>query len=177
MKFKFANFQRQKQGGFLSIEAIGVVLLIVAGLAIAASRMGMLSGGSEASEEVSNIQTLYSNVKALKGNGGYGAAGTDLVAQLSATGGIPKNMSLVSGKIYNAFGGQVSILSTGVGFSVTTANVPTSVCNKAVTSISRGGAFASTTIGSNAAIVGEVTAATAASQCTDGVTVVFTAAA
>lgn len=177
-------FQRQKlsssnrkQSGFLSIEAIAVVFFIVVGLALAASRTDMLGGGSEASEEISNIQTLYTSTKALKGSGGYGASGTNLVPQLVSTGGIPKSMSIVSGKIYNAFGGEVTVLSTGVGFTIASANVSGTSCNKAATKISRGGAFYSTTIGANAATVGEVTSSVAATQCaTSANTITYTAA-
>lgn len=168
------HFQRQKlggqvrnrkQAGFLSIEAIAVVFFIVVGLALAASRTDMLGGGSEASEEVSNIQTLYTNTKALKGSGGYGASGTDLTSQLVTNGGVPKSMSVVSGVIYNSFGGTVTVVSTGVGFTITSNAVSGSACNKAATKISRGGAFYSTKIGANAAVVGEVTAAVASTQC------------
>lgn len=162
------RFQRQKgkQFGFLSVEALIVLIVVLALLGIAASRSGMLSGGSQAVEEVGNIQSLYANIKSLKTSSGYGAAGTNLVPALITADGIPKNMSVVSGVPYNDFGGAVQIVSTGSGFTITTNGLSSAACVKQSTSISRGGAFATTQIGSNAAINGEVTSATASSQCT-----------
>lgn len=167
------HFQRQKkngsagkrQRGFVSIEVIIVLVVVLGLLALGASKMDMLNTGSDTTEEMSNIQALYANTKGLKSSQGYGTAGADLTAQLVSIKGVPKNMSIVSGVVYNLFNGAVTITSTGPGFTISSANLPTEVCIKLATKVSRSGNFVSTTINSNSAIAGEVVPADAAAQC------------
>ena len=108
------HFQRQKNGstskkqrGFVSIEVIIVLVVVLGLLALGASKMDMLNTGGDTTEEMSNIQALYANTKGLKSSQGYGTAGTDLTSQLISLKGIPKNMSVVSGVVYNLFNGAV----------------------------------------------------------------------
>ena len=166
------HFQRQKSGGstrlqrgFVSIEVIIVLVVVLGLLALGASKMDMLSTGGDTTEEMSNIQALYANIKGLKSSQGYGTAGTDLTSQLISLKGVPKNMSVVSGVVYNLFSGAVTIVSTGAGFTLSSASLPPEVCIKLATKVSRSGNFSSTTINANTAISGEVVPATASTQC------------
>lgn len=178
------NFQRQKNGstnkkqrGFVSIEVIIVLVVVLGLLALGASKMDMLNTGGDTTEEMSNIQALYANTKGLKSSQGYGTAGTDLTPQLVSMKGIPKNMAVVSGVVYNLFNGSVTITSTGAGFTISSGNLPTEVCIKLATKVSRSGNFTSTTINSNSAIPGEVVPATATTQCSGSTnTVAWTSA-
>lgn len=178
------HFQRQKnasvstrQKGFVSIEVIIVLVVVLGLLALGASKMDMLNTGGDTTEEMSNIQALYANTKGLKSSQGYGTAGTDLTSQLVAMKGVPKNMSVVSGVVYNMFNGAVTIASTGAGFTISSSNLPAEVCIKLATKVSRSGNFGSTTINSNSAVSGEVVPATAATQCSGSTnTVAWTSA-
>lgn len=167
----------KKQRGFVSIEVIIVLVVVLGLLALGASKMDMLNTGGDTTEEMSNIQALYANTKGLKSSQGYGTAGTDLTSQLVSLKGIPKNMSVVSGVVYNLFNGAVTIASTGPGFTISSGSLPPEVCIKLATKVSRSGNFTSTTINSNSAIPGEVVPATAATQCSGSTnTVAWTSA-
>lgn len=172
------NFQRQKkQQGFLSIEVIIVLVVILGLLALGASKMDMLRSGSDTTEEMSNIQALYASTKTLKSSTGYGASGTDLAALLVTYKGVPKNMAVSGSVISNLFGGTVPILSTGTGFTITENSVPPEDCIKLAPKISRSGSFTTTQINANAAVTGEVTPAVAGTQCTGSTnTLTFTSA-
>lgn len=166
---------KKKQGGFTAIELIIVLVVGLGILALAAGKTDMLFGNSELSEEVSNVNTLYANVKTLKTTSGYGAAATDLTAQMVATNGVPRNMTVTGGVIYNLWGGTVPVASTGSGFSITQNLVPKESCIKMATKISKGGTFSSIKIGAAAAVTGEVTTAAATTSCSAATnTIVFT---
>jgi type II secretory pathway pseudopilin PulG len=155
----------KNQHGFLSIEVIIVLVVVLGLLALGAANSGMLSTNSNTVEEMSNIQTLYVNTKGLKSSQGYGTSGTDLSSQLIALKGIPSNMSIIANTIYNSFNGVVTIASTGTGFTISTSFLPSEVCLRLVTKISRTGSFETTEINANAPITSEVTPADAATQC------------
>ncbi|MFD2274656.1 type 4 pilus major pilin [Undibacterium arcticum] len=76
-----------------------------------------------------------------------------------------KNMSVVTGVPYNLYGGTVQVVSNGPNYTITQNSVTASGCIKLATKVSRGGTFATTKINANTAIVGEVTAAVAGTQC------------
>ncbi len=78
------------------------------GLAAAA---GMFSS-SNANEEQRNISVIAANARALKTSSGYGSSGTNLIPSLIAINGVPKNMSVSSGVVYNVYGGSVTVSST-----------------------------------------------------------------
>ncbi|HCE9846023.1 TPA: pilus assembly protein PilX, partial [Pseudomonas aeruginosa] len=59
---------------------------------------------------------------------GYGSSGTNLIPSLIAINGVPKNMSVSSGVVYNVYGGSVTVSSTGMGFSITTSKLPKDAC-------------------------------------------------
>lgn len=169
---------KRKQGGFTALELI-VVLLVGLGIyAMSSGKLDMLFSGASIADEVSNIHTLLVNTKGLKTQSGYGASGTDLSAQLVATGGVPTNMTVTAGVLYNDWGGAVVPASTGTGFSITDNAIPQGACIKLSTKISKSGAFASIKLNGNAAIVGEVTSSTATTQCSAGAAnvIVYTSA-
>lgn len=169
---------RKKQGGFTAVELIVVLIVGLGIIALAAGNMDKLFGNSNVSEELSNINVIYANARSLKTSSGYGAASTDLTSQLSAVNGIPRNMAVTGGVIYNLWGGTVPVVSTGAGFTITQNTVPMDACIKIATRVSKGGTFASIAINGNAAITGEVTTATATTQCNSAAAnaIVFTSA-
>lgn len=155
----------RNQSGFTIIEVLVVLIVGLGILAMSTGKIDMLFGSSGLAEEVSNINTLLPNIKSLKSSSGYGAAGTDLTTQLSAIGGIPKNITVVSNVMYNSWNGAITPASTGIGFTITDNALPQDVCIKMATKSSKSGAFSSIQINGNAAIVGEITSAIATTQC------------
>ncbi|HBN8268386.1 TPA: pilus assembly protein PilX [Pseudomonas aeruginosa] len=154
----------KKQAGFGAIEMIVVLIIVIGLLALAASRWDTLFGSNEAAEEISNVNMLMAGTKNLKTSSGYGASGTNLVPALIKAGAVPKNMTVTSGALYNTWGGAVTVVSTGTGFTVASAAVPEGVCLTLATKLARGGVY-STKINSGTAIVGEVTQAAATTGC------------
>ncbi|EPQ5199368.1 type 4 pilus major pilin, partial [Pseudomonas aeruginosa] len=95
---------------------------------------------------------------------GYGSSGTNLIPSLIAINGVPKNMSVSSGVVYNVYGGSVTVSSTGMGFSITTSKLPKDACITLGTKIAKN-TFEQTKINSGTAITGEVTTAAATQAC------------
>lgn len=163
-------FQRQKSGalfqkGFFSIEMIVVLAVALGILAWGASKMDILTSSSDATEELSNLQALYASTKGLKTNSGYGTSGTNLVPSLIASNSVPKNISVVSGVMYNLYGGAITVVSNGNTFTITQNAITPAGCTKLAPQGSKSGVFATTRINSNTAITGEVTSAVAGTQC------------
>lgn len=154
----------KSQSGFGAIEMIVVLIIVIGLLALAASRWDTLFGSNEAAEEISNVNMLMAGTKNLKTSSGYGASGTNLVPALIKAGAVPKNMTVTSGALYNTWGGVVTVVSTGTGFTVASSSVPEGVCLTLATKLARGGVY-STKINSGTAIVGEVTQAAATAGC------------
>lgn len=177
---KSSFFQRQKkQSGFLSIEAIVVLVVVLGLLALGASKMDILTGNSNATEELSNIQTFYAATKGLKTSAGYGAAGTDLIATHIANASVPKNVTVTGGKAYNLYGGEIQVKSTGTGFSIAELALPSDACVKLALKVSGGGTFTSTTFNGGTAQTGPLSSAAATTGCnsaTNSNTVLFTTA-
>jgi len=156
---------RRAQRGFTALELIVVLIVGLGVIAVVASKFDMLFGGSNVNEEVSDIGTLLANTKGLKTVSGYGVSGTNLIPQLIAAGGIPKNMSIVSGVLYNTWGGTVAVTSTGPGFSIGYTGTPEEACVKLSTKANKGGTFASVKVNSAASVSGEYTSAQATTDC------------
>ena len=154
----------KNQAGFGAIEMIVVLIIVISLLALAASRWDTLFGSNESAEEISNINMLMAGTKNLKTSSGYGSSGTSLVSSLIKAGAVPKNMTVTSGAIYNTWGGAVTVVSTGTGFTVSSSAIPEGVCMTLATKLARGGVY-STKLNSGTAIIGEVTQAAATSGC------------
>lgn len=163
------KFQRRKLSrGFVSVEVIFVVVVVLGLLALGASKTSILTGGAEVTEELSNLQALYSATKELKTASGYGTSGANLVTQLSANDSFPKNIAFVGGVPKNVYGGTITITSTGSGFQIGEASLTQKACIQLATKISRGGTFSNASINGGATITGEVTSAVASTQCVSG---------
>lgn len=177
-----ARFQRQKfarhsgrQRGFLSIEAIIVLIVIIVLLGIGASKSGILSGLADTNAEINNITAIAGSMKSIKTTSGYGAAGTDLTNQLIAGGFVPTSVAIVGGVLQNSVGGPYTIKSTGPGYTFASGGMDTALCVKTATNMSKNNTFSSTQIGSGSSIAGEVTADVAATACAGGnVTITWT---
>ena len=123
-----------------------------------------LFGSSNISEEQGNIAALTTNTRALKGSNGYGTSGTNLVTSLIAVNGVPKNMSVVSGVLYNVYGGSVTVTSTGMGFAITSSALPKDACIALATRVAKN-QYEQTKINSGTATTAEVTTAAATTSC------------
>lgn len=152
-----------RQAGYVSIEMMFVLLVILIGVGYALYNGSALMGNSDVGNEQSNIGQLIANTRKLKGMSGYGASGTNLVTQLIAAKGVP-NMSISSGALYNAWGGAVTVVSNGMTFTVTENGLPQDACISMASKMSRG-SKATTSINSGNAVTGEVDSATATSGC------------
>lgn len=156
---------KKGQKGFTALELIVVLIVGLGIITLAASKMDMMFGGSNLSEEIDNVNTLMSNTKSLKTSSGYGAATTNLVPALINSDGIPKNISVVSNVPYNVWGGAIAIVSTGTGFTISYAGVPQEACIKMATKSNRSGAFSQVKVGAAAAVTNEYTTAQATTDC------------
>ena len=107
---------RPTQGGFVSIEMIIVLIIIAIGVGLGLAAAAGMFSSSNANEEQRNISVIAANARALKTSSGYGSSGTNLIPSLIAINGVPKNMSVSSGVVYNVYGGSVTVSSTGMGF-------------------------------------------------------------
>lgn len=165
-------FQRKKtvrriarNRGFLSIEAIIVLIIIIVLLGIGASKSGILSGLADTNAEVNNVTAMAGSMKSIKSTSGYGPAGTDLSAQLIASGFVPTNVAIVGGVLQNSVGGTYVITSTGAGYSFASTGLDKTICVQTAVAMSKNNTFATTQIGSGSAIAGEVTTAAATAAC------------
>ncbi|BAU77397.1 type 4 pilus major pilin [Metapseudomonas furukawaii] len=165
--YKLSSIKTQfsrKQRGFGALEVmIGLMIgtLVLIGAVVWYQK---LSNSSNNGDELENLSSLITSVRHLKTSSGYGANGTNLVPILNNAGGIPDNMGFNAGVPLNAWGGNVTIVSTGLGFTVTYAGLPAENCIFLATK----GASSSTMttrINGGAAITGEVTAAAANTGC------------
>lgn len=154
---------RPTQGGFVSIEMIIVLIIIAIGVGLGLAAAAGMFSSSNANEEQRNISVIAANARALK-TSGYGSSGTNLIPSLIAINGVPKNMSVSSGVVYNVYGGSVTVSSTGMGFSITTSKLPQDACITLATKIAKN-TFEQTKINSGSAITGEVTTAAATQAC------------
>lgn len=154
----------RQQHGFISIEMVIVLIIIALGLGLAVSRGAGLFGSSNISEEQSNLATLTTNTRALKGSNGYGTSGTNLVPSLIAINGVPKNMSVNAGVLYNVYGGSVSVSSTGMGFAITSSSLPQDACIALATRVAKN-EYERTQINSGSALNGEVSSVAATTAC------------
>lgn len=157
------SHRKGKQAGFTLIEVMIAIIILLIILVAIMSRGDSTFSSSDASTELGHVSSLITGTKQLKTSSGYGTSGTDLTTLLQTQGGVPADMTYSASKLYNQWNGQVNIVSTGLGFTLKFQGVPQPAC---ITLATKSAAYAySTTINANAAVVGEVTAATAGAQC------------
>lgn len=154
----------KKQAGFGALEVM--IALMVGALVIigAVAWYQTLTTSQNNSNELSNLSSITTNVRQLRTISGYGASGSNLVPVLINAGGIPDNMTIVSGVVYSSFGGSVTVTSTGLGFTITYAGLPAENCIFLATK----GASSNTTqtnINGGGMITGEVSAMAANTGC------------
>ena len=155
---------KTKQNGFTALEMIAVLLVAALIIGGAAAGIATLLQKQKNSADLQNHVALLSNARMLKGPNGYGSSGTDLTASVIATDGVPGTMSVVSGVIYNVYGGAVSIDSTGIGMTMTTEDVPPAACVELARLVGRGDGI-QTAVNGGTAVDGAFDAPTATTQC------------
>lgn len=154
----------KRQGGFGLIEIMIVIILLLTMLYAIMSRSDTAFSSSDSSNELGHVSSLITGTKQLKTTSGYGVS-TDLTSTLYTSGAVPADMTYSASKLYNTWNGQVTIVSTatGMAFTLKYLSVPQDACIALAT---KAASYSySTTINANTAIVGEVTAATATTQC------------
>lgn len=157
---------KTNQRGAISLEMMIAVGLIIVLFGWAVSRSDMMQSRAGTLIGASNVVTLGENVRGLlKTGSGYGASGTSLVADLIASKGVPKNITISGSTIINDYNGTMTIASTGAGFTITDPNLPSDICIQEATKVSKTATFTTTAVNGNAAITGEVPRATATTQC------------
>lgn len=173
MRRNAPSFSRNRAKGFTLIElVIGLVvgIIIIAG---AIAGISNLTRKNDVSQDIQGIAALQTNTKALRGNGGYGTSGTNLVPTLIAMEAVPKSLTVNANAITNAWDGAVTVTSTGSGYAITSNGIPKSACIEEASKLSRGAM--TTKIGAAAAVSGEVTTVTATTSCaSDSNTIVWT---
>lgn len=155
---------KSKQTGFGALEVM--IALMIGALVIigAVAWYQKLTTSQNNSDELSNLSSLTTNIRQLRTISGYGTSGVNLVPILINAGGIPDNMTVTAGVPYNAFGGAVSIQSTGLGFTITYAGLPAENCIFLATK----GASSNTTqtkINGGGLVTGEISASAASTGC------------
>lgn len=153
-----------KEAGFGALEvlvALGVgLLIVVAGI----GWKSKLDNTSNNQNEVENIASLISNTKQLKTASGYGTSGVNLIPLLINVEGVPLAMSKTATTVVNAWGGNVTLTSTGAGYTLTYAGVPAANCVFLATQANNGNGM-SLKINGGTAVTGEVTSTVANTSC------------
>lgn len=165
MKSRTQFRSKQSQIGALSAIELGICLIVVAVFfGLAAANGSKLWGDTESTSEISNVSSMVSQARGLKSVNGYGTAGTSLLPQLDAINALPKNMPYSTGTLTNAWGGNVTLVSTGSGFTLTYNSVPKANCIEMAMKVSKSGSL-TTKAGTGAAILGPLTSAEATTGC------------
>lgn len=156
---------RYKQQGLTFPE---LLIAIAIGIIFLMNVPSMFSKGSVVannSVENDNIQSLITSIRGLRTSSGYGASGTDLMPSLLNSGGVPESMTKpTTTTLANTWGGSITAVSTGTGYTLTYSGVPRANC---VQLAIRTPSNLSLSINSGSAITGEVTTAAANSGCSN----------
>lgn len=165
---------RSKQGGVSLIELVVYLAIGLLIVSVGAAAISRAMGSSDKTGDADNINTLLVNTADLRDSTGYGTSGLDLTVGLKANGGIPATMTYTGGKLYNAYQGQVTIVSTGLAFTLTTPNIPQDACIQQVLKLSKPGIY-TVSVNGGAAVTGQMTQLQAQSGCSaDTNTISFT---
>lgn len=175
---RIVRLSPRSQGGWGLVD---MMLAVIAAIVISAVLYGVYHLVTSDSRSSSENDALVSAVGLIQGhcnNGvnGYGTNGTNLDTCLINLGKVPSGWKAVGTTgLVNAYGGQVTITSTGTGFSINDAGLPTDGCSDAAGSNSTTFSIATTSINGGTAQTGSVS--NASSQCSNpgtGNSVTFT---
>ncbi len=168
-----AAHARSKQQGFLSIDGVFWLMLIAISLGFILWMGWRMVGNSDVTIEQSNISTLISSTKKLKGSTGYGGSGQDLVPSLITVEGTG-SMGISGTTLVNQWNGTVTVVSNGMTFTITNSSVPKSACVTLATKVAKD-KQTTTTINGGSATSGEILATAATTSCsTDTNTIAWT---
>jgi len=119
---------KDKQRGASAIEL--VVYLFVAMLILIAAMVwfNKLTTNANNQGELENVTSLLASTRTLKTSSGYGAANTNLLPVLVKAEAVPDSMQKSGNTVFNVWGGAVTVVSTGTGYTLTYAGVPASNC-------------------------------------------------
>ncbi|SFY09099.1 type 4 pilus major pilin [Azotobacter vinelandii] len=154
---------KQSQRGFLSIDGVFWLMLIAIALGFIVWMGFKMIGSSDVAVEQSNISTLIASTKKLKGSTGYGSAGQNLVPSLINIEGTG-SMGVSGSSLVNQWNGAVTVVSNGMTFTITEANVPQSACITLASKVAKD-KQTSTSINGGSATTGEILATSASSSC------------
>jgi len=173
---QFNNRFNKKTKGFTLMEVLIVLLIGAVIMVLVTPRIAKLFGRSETTFETQNIVDLISNIKGMRDQGSYGASGTNLIPQLIANDGLPDSLNVNSGVVTNTWGGAVTAVSTGIGFTLSyAAPMPQAACVAIATKMSNS-TINTTKINGGSAVTGRVSQAQATADCAASTanTIVFT---
>ncbi|PUA41485.1 prepilin [Pseudomonas protegens] len=171
--------KQHKQGGFLSLETLGVLAIIMVAIVLAVGVVSMMFSKSSINDEISNVQHMATQSKGLlKTQGEYPfSSAAKMTGALVQFGGVPGNITVNGEKssgnatLANSWGGQVLVSPekvqgspNNVGFSITYKSVPQEACATMATKLS-GSALINEVKISGTVNVGRVTAEQAGTQC------------
>jgi len=152
----------RKQRGLTFLE---VLVALAIGLILVVGISAMWTKGTNTANtqvEMENVQSLITSLRGLRTASGYGASGTNLMPALINSGGVPDSMNKSGTTLSNSWGGSITAVSTGTGFTLTYADVPKANCNQIAT---KSPSNMSLSLNSGTAITGEVTTAAATAGC------------
>lgn len=161
---KKSNIKKNQAGAFSAIEMALTLAVGVVALYAAVAYGPKLWASSDNARELENVSSLVTNVRNLKTVSGYGASSANLVPQLIAAGAVPGTMTISGTTIINTWGGSVTIVSTGYGFTVTAPSLPATACVFLATKFAATGSV-TTKINSGTAVSGEITSSAATTEC------------
>ncbi|KAF1702978.1 type 4 pilus major pilin [Pseudoxanthomonas kaohsiungensis] len=153
----------RKQAGLTLIElSIGIVIGLVI-LAVAVGAISSTMSKSDINSDAQGLSGIIAGTKTLRTNGSYGATGTNLVPSLIALKAVPSSVTVSGTTLQNQWGGSLTVVSTGNGYTVTTSAIPQDACIEHAIKLSK--TMLSTSINAGADIGGAVTAAQATTGC------------
>lgn len=156
---------KRTQAGFLSIDGVFWLMLIAVAIGFIVWMSWRMIGNSDVAIEQSNISTLIANTKKLKGSTGYGTSGQSLVTSLINIEGTG-SMGISGTTLVNQWNGAVTVVSNGMTFTISEANVPKSACITLATKVAKD-KQTTTSINGGAATTGEVLATAATTSCSN----------
>lgn len=158
------GLRSSKQAGFGALETMIAIVVGLVTVLGAVAWYSKLTNTANNNSEIENVSSLITNTRQLKTSSGFGASGTDLIPILVKNEGIPETMQKTTTTVFNVWGGAVTNVSTGTGYTLTYAAVPESNCIFLATKSTNSKSL-SLRINGGTAIVGEVTAIAANTAC------------